>query len=248
MINTYLSVQQPWVAGLGFNNSFTLTLTNGGAFDTSAYTFTVNIRRIGSDSNLLQLTQGSGITNGGSNGIITIQLTAAQTQTLGAGTYYYAIDYTVSALPYGLLCGSLELRSQYNPENENNAINISVNLAGTNVNLDVTLASSLSAARVFQTASTATLTLNVDSYDMAKLTAQAEALLIANTAGTPTEGQPLIIEIFADGAYALTYGNQFKAIGVTLPSITVANKILVLAMYRDVERSFWNVVGVNHES
>lgn len=250
MINTYLSVQQPWIAGLGFNNSFTLTLTDGGdAFDTSAYTFTVNIRRIGSDTNLLQLTQGSGITNGGSNGIVTIQLTSAQTTTLGAGSYYYAINYTVSALPYGLLCGTLELRNQYNPENENNAVAIAVNLAGTDVNVAVTLGSSLSTLRVYSVASTATLTLNVDSYDAADITAQAEALVIANPTGTPTNMQIIGLRIKDNGtARAISFGNQFQAIGVTLPTTTVLGKILVIAAWWNSTTSKWEVFGVQQEA
>jgi hypothetical protein len=120
--------------------------------------------------------------------------------------------------------------------------------AVSQADLDEALALKADVTRVYQTTSTATLTLNVDSYDMAKLTAQAEALLIDNTAGTPTEGQPLIIEILATGAHVITYGNQFKAVGVPLPSITVANKLLALAMYRDVVRSFWNVIGVNQQA
>lgn len=221
MINTKLSVQQKWVAGLGFNNSFTITVTNGGsAFDFSAYTFVVNIRRIGGSTNLLQLTQGSGITNGGASGIVTIQLTAAQTTTLGADSYYYSVEYTVGGLTYDLLCGTLELRAQYNPENENNAVAISVNLAGTDVNLDVSLGGD-SNTRTRTTTSTATLTPNVDLYDMDVITAQAEALVIANPTGTPVNGNRYTVRVDDDGTVQnITFGDKFRAITGDLPTVT----------------------------
>lgn len=141
MINTDLSIQHKWIARRGFNNSFTLTFTNNGsAFNVSTYTFVVNLRRIGGTTNLLQLTQAAGITNGGASGIVTIQLTAAQGNTIDADSYYYEVNYTVSSLSYGLLHGTLDLLTQYNPENENNDVEIDVNLAGTDVNLSIEIA------------------------------------------------------------------------------------------------------------
>ena len=140
MINTDLSIQKRWVARRSFNNSFTLTITSGGsAYNVTSYTFVANIRKIGASTNSLQLTQGLGITNGGATGIVTIQLSASNSETLTVGSYYYEVNYTVSTLSYGLLHGTFDLLNQYNPENENNAVSIDVNLAGTDVNVAINL-------------------------------------------------------------------------------------------------------------
>lgn len=139
-IITDLGEPIPWVAAKGYNNAFTLTLTNGGsAFNTASYTFVVNIRKIGASTNTLQLTQGSGITNGGATGIISIQLTAAQTTALSGDSYFYEVAYTISSLSYRLIQGSLILNTQFNSQSSDASLNVAVNLAGTDVNLNVTL-------------------------------------------------------------------------------------------------------------
>lgn len=143
MINTYISVQKEWVAGRGFNNVFTITFTlNGSAFNISAYTFAVAIRRIGGETNVLSLTQSAGITNGGATGILTIQVTEAQTETIDADSYFYSIDYTVGGLFYSLFHGTFNLLKEYNPNTINNSVTVPVSLAGTDVNASVTLAGS----------------------------------------------------------------------------------------------------------
>lgn len=140
MINTDLSIQHRWIGRRGFNNTFSVTFTDSGAFDISAYTFILNIRRIGGTANLIQLTQSTGLTNGGATGILNVQLTATQTSSIDADSYYYELIYTVGSLSYGLLHGTFDNLSQYNQENENNSISVYVNLVGTDVNLSITLA------------------------------------------------------------------------------------------------------------
>ena len=88
--------------------------------------------------------------------------------------------------------------------------------------------------RVQSVASSATVTHNWDSYDATHITAQAAGLTLANPTGTPTDGQPAVIRIKDNGtARAIGYGTQFRAIGVTLPTATVASKTLYLG-------GFWN--------
>lgn len=143
MINTYISVQKEWNAGWGFNNSLTLTFTlNGNAFDISTYTFALGIRRIGGGANLLSLAQGSGITNGGATGILTIQITKAQTETIDADSYFYTLNYTKSSLLYSALHGTFNLLDDYNPDDINNSVSIPVNIGGTNLDCEVTIAGS----------------------------------------------------------------------------------------------------------
>lgn len=138
-INTDLSRPKTWRARRGFQNQFTLTFTNSGAFDITSYVFVLNIRKIGYPTNELQLTEGSGLTNGGVSGILTVELTATNTNLLPSAGYFYEINYTISSTSYGLLHGTLTLLTEYNNEDVNEDINITVNLQGTNVTMNVSL-------------------------------------------------------------------------------------------------------------
>jgi hypothetical protein len=61
--------------------------------------------------------------------------------------------------------------------------------------------------------------------DLVKITAQAEALTLANPTGTFAEGQALIFRIKDNGtARAITFGANFRAVGVTLPTTTTISK------------------------
>ena len=103
--------------------------------------------------------------------------------------------------------------------------------------------------RVNSQASTATLTVNSDTTDLAILTAQAAALTIAAPTGTPAQGRNLIIRIKDNGtARAITWNAIFRAIGVTLPATTTISKTLyILAKYNDTD-SNWDVLAVNEEA
>lgn len=85
--------------------------------------------------------------------------------------------------------------------------------------------------------------------DLVVVTAQAEALDIANPTGTMTQGQALIIRIKDNGtARAITYGANYRALGVTLPTTTVLSKTLYLAMvWNDTDTKF-DVTGVAQEA
>lgn len=103
--------------------------------------------------------------------------------------------------------------------------------------------------RVSSTADTATLTVDSDSYDGAKVTALAQALTVAAPTGTPTAMQPLIIRIKDNGtARALTWNAAFRAIGVTLPTTTVISKTVYVGCMWNAEDSKWDAVAVAQEA
>jgi len=103
--------------------------------------------------------------------------------------------------------------------------------------------------RVQSVASSATVTANADTNDMVIVTAQAEALTLANPSGTPTEGQGLIYRIKDNGtARTIGYGANFRAMGITLPTTTVINKTLYLACVWNVADSRWDVIGERQEA
>lgn len=102
---------------------------------------------------------------------------------------------------------------------------------------------------VVTAADTATLTVDADATDMSVLTAQAQALTIANPTGTPTQGQKLIIRIKDNGtARAISYGTQYRALGNSLPSTTVISKTLYLGVIYNSTDTKWDLVAVAQET
>ena len=102
---------------------------------------------------------------------------------------------------------------------------------------------------VNSTTTTATLTPNIDEYEQEDVTDLASAMTIAAPTGTPSTGMRLIFRITDDGtARALTWNVIYRAIGVTIPSTTTANKILYVGCIYDEAGSKWDVVAVKEEA
>jgi hypothetical protein len=104
--------------------------------------------------------------------------------------------------------------------------------------------------RVYSTTSLATLTPEISTYDVFVLTAQAEALDIANHAtSTPTVGELLEVVITPDATPRdLTYGTNYIAkSGVALPSTTVASKRMRLLFEWGTDSKF-DLLAVGNEA
>lgn len=103
--------------------------------------------------------------------------------------------------------------------------------------------------RVQSVTSSATVTANADTNDLVVITAQAAGLTLANPTGTPVQGQPLMIRIKDNGtSRSITYGSQFRALGVTLPTATTISKTTYLGCVYNSTDTKWDVVGVNTEA
>ena len=94
---------------------------------------------------------------------------------------------------------------------------------------------------------------NSDSFDQQGFTALANALTINADAGTPTDGQRTILRFKDNGTgRALTWttgaSNSFRAIGVTLPTTTVANKTTYVGCVYNSADSRWDAVAVTTEA
>jgi hypothetical protein len=105
--------------------------------------------------------------------------------------------------------------------------------------------------RISSTTSTATLTVNSDSFDQAVLTAQAVALSVAAPTGTPVNGQKLVLR-FKDNATAQTISwtttsGGFRVIGCTLPTTTVISKVIYVGCIYNSDETFWDVVSVGQQ-
>jgi hypothetical protein len=108
--------------------------------------------------------------------------------------------------------------------------------------------------RVSSTTSiTSPLAWNSDNFDQYAATAQANALTISADAGTPTNGQRVIFRFKDDGtARALTWttgsSKSFRAVGVTLPTTTVINKVLYVGCIYNVADDRWDALAVGQEA
>jgi hypothetical protein len=96
-------------------------------------------------------------------------------------------------------------------------------------------------------ASSATVTPTF-SNDQVNITAQAAGLTLANPTGTAVDGWGMAIRIKDNGtARAISFGTQYRAIGVTLPTTTVVSKTLYLGMIFNNSDTKWDVVAVAQE-
>lgn len=102
--------------------------------------------------------------------------------------------------------------------------------------------------RVTTATDSATATINIDNCDQYQLTAIANNTTIATT-GTPTNGQKLMIRLKDAGTgKTLTWNAVFRAIGVTLPTTTVAGKTHYIGAVYNSADSKWDVLAVGAEA
>jgi hypothetical protein len=101
------------------------------------------------------------------------------------------------------------------------------------------------AGQSLTTASTVTPTFSNDYVDV---TAQASALTLANPTGTAVNAWGIVIRIKDNGsAQTIAYGTQYRGIGLTLPTTTVASKVLVLGMIYNSAAAKWDVLTAAKE-
>ena len=102
--------------------------------------------------------------------------------------------------------------------------------------------------KVVAITSSATPSPNCDTADIFDITALAAAAAIANPTGTPVDGQTLIFRIKDNGtARALTWGTDYREVGVVLPDTTVINKTLYVGTIYNANADKFDVVAVNQE-
>lgn len=99
--------------------------------------------------------------------------------------------------------------------------------------------------RVGTTTSSATPTINTDSFDFYEITAQTVDItsFTTNLSGTPTNGQKLWIAITGTAARAITWGASFEASTVALPTTTVTTNRLDVGFVWNSVTSKWRCVA-----
>lgn len=110
--------------------------------------------------------------------------------------------------------------------------------------------SAYSLPRTTSIVSNATPTINTDTTDTVDITALATAItsMTTNLSGSPVNFQRLMFRIKDNGgAQSITWGAAFIAMGVDLPTTTVAGKILVVGFIYDSTTGRWGCIASNQE-
>jgi len=102
--------------------------------------------------------------------------------------------------------------------------------------------------RVQTVVSSATVT-PVSTNDLVTITAQAVGLTLANPTGTFVEGQSLMIRIKDNNtAQTISFGTNYRAIGITLPTTTVISKTMYLGIIYNSTDAKFDVIGLNQQA
>lgn len=142
------------------------------------------------------------------------------------GSTYVEISASVSPV-WGGITGSL-----INQTDLQNALNLKQNIAPS----------------VQSVVSSATVT-PVFGNDLVVITAQAAGLTLANPTGTWVQGKDLVIRIKDNGTpRSIAYGGKYRAIGVTLPTTTVANKTTYLGIVYNSTDDTFDIIGVTTQA
>ncbi len=105
------------------------------------------------------------------------------------------------------------------------------------------------ARRTLIFASDATPEVDTDSYDNVTITAQAVAITDVDMVGTEVDFQKITFRILDNGTgRAITWGADFQAMGVDLPTTTVANKVLTVGFIYDTVDAKWGCVASVEEA
>ena len=102
---------------------------------------------------------------------------------------------------------------------------------------------------VQETASTASFTINANNETMGILTGMTQNVNVEAPTGTPVQGQKLMLRFKDDGTTRnFTWNIIWRAIGVTLPTATTANKTLYVGAVYNSTDSKWDVIAVKEEA
>lgn len=130
--------------------------------------------------------------------------------------------------------------------NGSSAVTIAIDSTVATLTGSQTLTNKRINPRVSSSATAATLTPDIASFDQYNLTAQNQALAVAAPIGTPVDGSKLIIRILDNGtSRAITWNGTYTVIGVILPPATVANKMLYVGCIYNSANTRWDVLAVN---
>ena len=103
--------------------------------------------------------------------------------------------------------------------------------------------------RVSSNPSPGTLTPDMSTYDMFVVTALNGAMTFANPIGSPINGQGIMFRITDNGSgQGLSFASDYRGVGVTLPTSTVAGKLLYMAGRWNQDALTLDILSVGREA
>lgn len=108
--------------------------------------------------------------------------------------------------------------------------------------------------RILNQTSPSSISVDIGLYDQYNITALANSLAFsASTTGTPINGNKMIFRIKDNGSaqtlsWTTSGSGSYRAIGVTLPTTTIASKVLYVGCIYNSTEAYWDVVAVNVQS
>jgi hypothetical protein len=213
--------------------------TNGLVTQTATLTSSALLLGGGSGTGISSTTTGTGVITAVGNNVNTTGGLVTQSGTL-----------TASAILIGGGSGAA-ITSTTTGTGVLTALGNNANATGgfTTINGTATLTNKRIDPRVSSTASTASITPDIASFDQYAVTAQAAGLAINAPTGTPVDGNKLVFRLLDNGTpRALTWDGTFTAIGVTIPTTTTANKTTYVGCIYNANNTRWDVIAVTTQA
>lgn len=171
--------------------------------------------------------------------------------TTGANTEHTAgstvVDW-VTSTTIGIISKGARVSLNQDGTLKNGAVSSSSMIGNGIITLEKLDADARGGIKPTTTTSTATLTPDVDDYNMFVVTSQDAAISIATPTGSVSQGKSIIIRLKDNGTgRAITWASIYRAVGVTLPTTTVANKTFYFGCVYNVNDTKWDVIAVSRE-
>lgn len=238
---------------------FSVFNADGTDYDFTDVGIDVGVKRNRGDDDFLTLTEGDGVII--TDNDIHFVFSEDQSSLFTQRAYYWQLRRTIDGNKKVWLNGDHDWHNGKFDAFNNNGETITISEDGETVSITIQESgisqAELDAAlalkadlntRSITAASTATLTPNVDNYDLFEITAQSQAITIAEPTGTPVNGNGFVIRITDNGTgRAITWNAIYRAFGSSLPTTTTANKTLYIAVVYNSTDIKFDVIGVVEE-
>lgn len=224
----------------GTNSGDQTTITGNAGTATALQTArTIGGVSFNGTANITVSTATGGFTVSGGNlalGANSLTLTGSIGATGARATKLWAADGEFTNLP---TVGGAALKTALALNNVDNTSNATERAAAA------TLTNKRVTPRVLAHGSSATPTINTDSYDFVDITALATNItsMTSGLSGTPTNGQKLWIAITGTGARTISWGSSFEAGAVALPTTTVSTTRLDTAFIWNSASNKWRAMA-----